>query len=196
MIENNKVVSINYEVKDASSGEVIDKSDGAPLEFITGFSQVIEGLEQEVLKANVGDSITFSVAPELGYGVRNPELMQEVPREQFSDLNDELKKGMTLFGESDNGVVQVIVADFNDKSVIIDYNHPLAGKTLDFKVDVLSARDATPDEIIMGMGGGCGSGCACGSSDSHSHGSGGCCGSHNGSHGGSHNSHGGCGCGH
>lgn len=192
MIENNKVVSINYEVKDAQSGEVIDKSEGSPLEFITGCSQVIEGLEQEVLKANVGDSITFSVSPELGYGVRNPELLQEVPREQFSNLTDELQKGMTLFGESENGVVQVIVADLNDNSVIIDYNHPLAGKTLDFKVDVLSARDATPDELIIGLGGGCGSGCGCGSGHSHGgheHGGGGCCG-------GGHGSMGGCGCSH
>lgn len=191
MIENNKVVSISYEVSDALTNEVIDKSDSTPLEFITGCNQVIEGLEQEVRLANVGDTLTFAVAPEKGYGLRNPELMQEIPRVHFSNIPD-LQKGMTVFGESDDGVpVQVIIADFNDNSVIIDYNHPLAGKTLNFKVNVLDARDATPDELIVGLGGG--GGCGCGS------GGGGCCGgghSHGGHGGHSHGGHGGCGCGH
>ena len=122
MIENNKVVSINYEVTDVATQQVIDKNlDNKPLEFITGCAQVIEGLEQQIMQANVGDSLSFSVAPEQGYGVRNPELMQEVDRSQFSDI--ELEKGMTLFGQAENGMpVQVIVADFNANTVLIDYN--------------------------------------------------------------------------
>ncbi|RDU61557.1 peptidylprolyl isomerase [Helicobacter sp. MIT 14-3879] len=175
MIENNKVVSINYEVVDALTQQTVDSNkDSKPLEFIVGHSQVIEGLEKQIIGANIGDSLTFSVSPEQGYGVRNPELLQEVDREQFSNI--ELEKGMTLFGQAENGMpVQVIVADFNDNTVIIDYNHPLAGKTLNFKVDVLDARDATPDELIRGMSGGCGCSSAAGEH------SGGCCG-------------GGCGC--
>ncbi|RDU66700.1 peptidylprolyl isomerase [Helicobacter didelphidarum] len=187
MIENNNVVSIKYEVIDALTKELIDKSkDNQPLEFITGCSQVIEGLEQQIQKASIGDSLSFSVSPEQGYGIRNPELMQEVDRSHFSHI--ELEKGMTVFGESENGMpVQVIVADFNDTSVLIDYNHPLAGKTLDFKVEVLDAREATPDELVAGLRGGCGSGCGCGSNKDSNHESGGCCGGHGG---------GGCGCGH
>lgn len=181
MIETNKVVSINYEVIDTLTNEVIDSSDknNKPLEFITGYGQVIEGLEREIMKANVGDSLKFNVLPEHGYGVRDPGLMQEIGREQFGDI--ELEKGMTLFGQSDNGMpVQVIVADFNANNVLIDYNHPLAGKTLGFNVKVLSVRDATDDEILATTGGG---GCGC-SSGGMSHGSGGgCCG-------------GGCGCSH
>ncbi len=182
MIENNNVVSINYEVFDSQTKQTIDSSkDNKPLEFIVGQSQVIEGLEQHIKNAKVGDKLEFSVEPELAYGVRNPELMQEVGREQFGDI--ELEKGMTLFGQAENGMpVQVIVADFNDTSVLIDYNHPLAGKTLDFKVEVLNVREATDDEIIASMGGGCG----CSSGGGHGHGGGGCCGGGGG----------GCGCSH
>lgn len=179
MIANNNVVSINYEVVDSVTKQAIDSNkDNKPLEFIVGQSQVIEGLEQNIKNANVGDKLEFSVTPELAYGVRNPELMQEVGIEQFGDIT--LEKGMTLFGQAENGMpVQVIVADFNDASVLIDYNHPLAGKTLDFKVEVLNVREATDDEIIASMSGGCG--CSSG----HNHGGGGCCGGG-----------GGCGCSH
>ena len=156
MIENNKVESISYEVADANTKEVIDKSkDGQPLEFITGCNQVIEGLEAKILESNLGDVLSFSVEPEKGYGLHNPQLIQELDRAQFSDID--LQKGMTLFGQAEDGMpVQVIVADFNDSSVMIDYNHPLAGKTLEFKVNVLSVRDATTDELMIGLGGGCG----------------------------------------
>lgn len=175
MIENNNIVSINYAVFDSATNEQIDSNqDNKPLEFIIGQSQVIEGLERQIRNASVGQKLEFSVEPELGYGIRNPELMQEVGREQFGDI--ELEKGMTLFGQAESGMpVQVIVADFNDQSVMIDYNHPLAGKTLNFKVEILSVREATDDEILASMHGGGGHG--------HSHGGGGCCG-------------GGCGCSH
>ncbi len=179
MIENNKMVAINYEVFDASNMQLIDNSSNKPLEFITGYSQVIEGLEKQVTQANVGDSLEFNVEPEFAYGICNPELIQEVGREQFGNI--ELEKGMTLFGQAENGMpVQVIVKDFNDESVMIDYNHPLAGKTLHFKVKVLEARDATNDELIRGAGGG---GCC---SSEEGHGGGGCCGGGGG----------GCGCSH
>lgn len=174
MIEHNKVVAINYEAIDALTNETVDSNkDSKPLEFIVGHSQVIEGLEKQIIGANVGDSLNFDVDPEHGYGIRNPELLQEVDREQFGNI--ELERGMTLFGQAENGMpVQVIVADFNDNKVIVDYNHPLAGKTLTFKVDVLDIRDATPDEIMAGIGGGCG--CSSGVGHGHSHGGGGCCG--------------------
>ncbi|RDU71934.1 peptidylprolyl isomerase [Helicobacter aurati] len=171
MIEHNKVVSINYEVVDILTKQTVDSNKNSkPLEFVVGHSQVIEGLEKQIIGAKIGDSLNFDVEPEYGYGIRNPELLQEVDREQFSNI--ELERGMTLFGQAENGMpVQVIVADFNDNTVLIDYNHPLAGKTLNFKVDVLDVRDATPDELIAGMGGGCGC-----SSTAHGQNSGGCCG--------------------
>lgn len=192
-ISQNQVVSILYEVKESQTNEVIDSNlESKPLEFLLGAGQVISGLEKAVASAKKGDKLNLSIPPEEAYGIYQQDFLQEVPKEQFEGIS--LQKGMTLFGQAEDGqTVQVIVKDFNDSIVMIDYNHPLAGKTLLFNVEITDVREATPDEILQGrVGGGCcGGGCGCGdlaesaesmSEHSHHHGGGGCCGS------------GGCGC--
>lgn len=171
MITQNNLVSINYEVRDTDTNEIIDSNmDKKPLDFIVGLGQIIDGLEEKIVGASVGDKLNFIVEPEKAYGLRQPELIQEVSKSQFGDID--LKKGMSLFGQAENGTpVQVIVTDFNDEVVMIDYNHPLAGKSLQFDVLVLDARMATDEEIKSGgpinsgsgeSGGGCGcGGCGC-----------------------------------
>lgn len=168
MITQNSLVSISYEVKDISTNEIIDSNiDKKPLDFIIGLGQIIDGLEEKIIGSSVGDKLNFVVEPEKAYGLRKPELIQEVNRNQFGDID--LKKGMSLFGQADNGTpVQVTVTDFNDESVMIDYNHPLAGKSLEFNVIVLDSRMATEEEIKSGGainngGGEGGGGCGCGS---------------------------------
>lgn len=192
-ISQNQVVSILYEVKESQTNEVIDSNlESKPLEFLLGAGQVISGLEKAVASAKKGDKLNLSIPPEEAYGIYQQDFLQEVPKEQFEGIS--LQKGMTLFGQAEDGqTVQVIVKDFNDSIVMIDYNHPLAGKTLLFNVEITDVREATPDEILQGrVGGGCcGGGCGCGdlaesaesmSEHSHHHGGGGCCGG------------GGCGC--
>ncbi|PAF50276.1 peptidylprolyl isomerase [Helicobacter sp. 13S00401-1] len=166
-VKEKQVVSILYTVKDADTNEIIDSNlDGKPLEFLLGEGQVISALEREVLGKNVGDKLNFKALPQDAYGERNSQLLQEVPRAQFEDI--ELERGMSLFGQSEDGqTVQVIVNDFNDDIVIIDYNHPLAGKTLDFQVEVLGTRPPTEAELK-------GEACGCGSGGGHEEG--GCCG--------------------
>ncbi|MRI83608.1 MAG: peptidylprolyl isomerase [Nitratiruptor sp.] len=150
-IEDNKVVSIEYSVRDAKTGEVIDSNVGQrPLEFITGKNQIIPGLEREIKKMSVGEQADVLVKAEDAYGARNEEAVQTLPREQFAGID--LQKGMTLYGQGENGeTVQVQVVDFNDKEVTIDFNHPLAGKDLMFTVKVVGERDATPEEILSGQ---------------------------------------------
>lgn len=181
MIAENKVVSIEYEVFNNADNALLDSNKGgSPLEFLVGSGQVISGLESALMGAKIGDNVKATIEPEFAYGVYQSDFVQEVPREQFEGI--ELKAGMTLFGQGEDGqTVQVSVKDFNDTNVIIDYNHPLAGKTLNFDVKVIDVREATEMEILQGAGGGCG----CGS------GGGGCCGG-----GGHHHGEGGCGCGH
>ena len=192
-ISQNQVVSILYEVKESQTNEVIDSNlESKPLEFLLGAGQVISGLEKAVASAKKGDKLNLSIPPEDAYGIYQADFLQEVPKEQFEGIS--LQKGMTLFGQAEDGqTVQVIVKDFNDSIVMIDYNHPLAGKTLLFNVEITDVREATPDEILQGrVGGGCcGGGCGCGDlaesagsghSHEHHHGGGGCCGG------------GGCGC--
>src|SRR5690606_29366480 len=90
-----------------------------------------------------------TVPPEEGYGVRQPQLVQEVPRDAFPDP-DELQTGMRFNAESDQGTLSVVVTAVTDASVTVDANHPLAGESLHFAVNVTEVRDATDEEIAHG----------------------------------------------
>lgn len=163
----NCVVGIEYEVKEAGTTEVVDSNKGAaPLEFIIGKGQIIPGLENALVGMAKGESGDIMVSAADAYGEVNPEALQTLPIEQFAGVD--LVEGMTLYGQGENGQsVQVIVKSFDDKEVNVDFNHPLAGKDLMFSITVLSAREATADEIASGQvggpatGGSCGTGCGC-----------------------------------
>lgn len=169
MIDKNKVVSIEYSVKEEGTDDILDSNvGGKPLEFIMGAGEIIKGLEEAVAEMKVGDKKEVIIAPINAYGEYESSYVQEVPRDQFVGID--LQQGMTLFGQGENGeTVQVIVKDFNDDMVIIDYNHPLAGKTLNFSVAILATREATEKELNCGLhyqehnqgGGCCGGGCGC-----------------------------------
>ena len=192
-MSTNLVMSIEYSVQDIQTGEKVDSNVGrAPLEFITGMGQIIEGLESALLKMNSGEKADVKVDPEFGYGIYNDEAVQTLPAEQFAGID--LVEGMTLYGTSEDGeTVQVAVKSFDNENVVIDYNHPLAGKTLMFSVSLLEVRDATAEEIATGYvggmpSGGCCGGGSCGTGHDHGHSHGGGCGSDHG------HSGGGCGC--
>jgi FKBP-type peptidyl-prolyl cis-trans isomerase SlyD len=163
----NCVVGIEYEVKQAGTTDVVDSNKGAePLEFIIGKGQIIPGLENALVGMSQGESGDIMVSAADAYGDANPEAVQTLPIEQFDGVD--LVEGMTLFGQGENGQqVQVTVTSFDDKEVNIDFNHPLAGKDLMFSVTVVTAREATADEISSGQiggpaeGGSCGTGCGC-----------------------------------
>ena len=149
------VVGIEYEVKEAGTSDVVDsnKGSGEPLEFIMGKGQIIPGLEKALTGMNPDEEGDIMVSAADAYGEYNPEAVQTLPVEQFEGV--ELKDGLTLYGQGENGeTVQVTVKSFTDKEVNIDFNHPLAGKDLMFSVKVLSAREATEDEITSGIVGG------------------------------------------
>jgi len=163
--EQNSVVGLEYEVKEAGTTEIVDSNKGGmPLEFITGKGQLIPGLEAQLAGMNEGESADILVKAADAYGEVNPEAVQTLPKEQFEGV--ELEAGMMLYGQGEDGQqVQVIVKSFTDTDVTIDYNHPLAGKDLMFSVTIMSERDATDDEIATGIVGGeahCHSGgCGC-----------------------------------
>ncbi len=161
--EENSVVGIEYELTEAGKSEVLDSNKGgAPLEFIIGKGQLIPGLEKQLVGMSAGESADILVKAQEAYGLRDEEAVQELPREQFEGI--ELEKGMSLYGQGQNGeTIQVNVVDFNDETVKVDFNHPLAGKDLMFNVTVVSERDATEEEAQTGqVGGGCSDGsCGC-----------------------------------
>ncbi|WP_198305375.1 FKBP-type peptidyl-prolyl cis-trans isomerase [Arcobacter vandammei] len=211
---SNKVIGIEYTLKDAKTGEQLDTNVGqAPLEFVSGKGQIIQGLEDKLVKMSANEEADVLVEPKDGYGEYNDEAVQTLPKEQFAGI--ELVEGMSLFGSGEQGeTIQVVVKSFTDDEVTIDYNHPMAGRTLMFTVAILSLRDATDEEVQTGVVGGfaaMGGGCCGGGGHSHSHGggcgTGGGCGcasgheeddhDHGHSHGGgcgTGGGHGGCGC--
>ncbi|MCD6172834.1 MAG: peptidylprolyl isomerase [Sulfurimonas sp.] len=170
-IEANQIVSIEYEVKDGDT--VVDSNvGGAPLVFMFGKGQIIPGLENGIVDMAIGEKADVLVEPADAYGELNPEAQQEVPKDQFAGIDLEI--GMTLYGQGeDGGTVQVIVKEIGEENIIIDFNHPLAGKTLMFSVTVNNVRDASAEEVMTGIpaenqqesdgccGTGGGTGCGC-----------------------------------
>lgn len=172
-----KVIGIEYSLKDANTGEQLDSNvGGSPLEFISGKGQIIPGLESKLVEMAENEQADVMVEPADAYGEINEEAMQTLPKEQFAGI--ELAEGMTLYGTGEQGeTVQVTVKSFNDEEVTIDYNHPMAGRTLMFSVTILSLRDATEEEVQTGVVGGMaamGGGCCGGGGHDHGDG-GGCC---------------------
>ncbi|MEJ2488998.1 MAG: peptidylprolyl isomerase [Sulfurovaceae bacterium] len=163
--EKNCVVGIEYELTEAGGSEVIDSNKGgAPLEFITGKGHIIPGLESQIIGMKKGESSSVTVKAGEAYGELNPDAIQVLPKEQFAGID--LKEGMVLHGQGENGqTVQVAVKSFDDETVTVDFNHPLAGKDLLFAITIADVRAATDDEALSGQVACC---------DDHSEGS--CCG--------------------
>ncbi len=183
-IENNQIVSIEYTVK--TGDEVVDSNvGGAPLVFMFGKNQVIPGLETRIAAMTIAEKADLLIPCAEAYGEHNEEAKQELPKEQFAGI--ELAEGMMLYGQGeDGGTVQVIVNELKDETVVIDFNHPLAGKDLMFSVEIKNIRDASAEEAMTGIpeenkpaeGGCCGGGGnsqgSCDDTPSESHGGCGC----------------------
>ena len=148
-IETNQIVSLEYEVRDGDT--VVDSNLGAaPLVFMFGKGQIIPGLEAGIQNMAIGEKGDVLVKAEDAYGTHNPDAKQEVPKDQFAGID--LEVGMTLYGQGeDGGTVQVVVQEIGTESVIIDFNHPLAGKDLMFSVTINNVRDASAEEVMSGI---------------------------------------------
>lgn len=119
-------------------GSQFDSSQGKqPLEFAMGQGQLIAGFERAVADLGVGESCTITLAPEEGYGEVNPDMIQDVPRTMMPE-GVELAAGMVLQGQADDGRVNnFTVVSFDEQTVKLDANHPLAGKKLTFDIELV-----------------------------------------------------------
>jgi len=139
MIANGSTVKMHYTL--TVDGAVLDSSAGGePLEFVQGEGHIIPGLEKEIGTFSQGDKKHVTVSAENGYGEKHPELVQKVPKDAFGPKAGELKVGAVVGGQTPNGVFQAVVAEIADSEVTLDLNHPLAGKTLDFDVEIVSVQ--------------------------------------------------------
>ncbi|MBI5015529.1 MAG: peptidylprolyl isomerase [Deltaproteobacteria bacterium] len=172
-IEDRQFVSIDYKLT-LDSGEVVDRSEaGDPLGFVFGAGQIIRGLEKGLLGMEAGQTAKITVEPGEGYGEPQPNMLREIPRENFpADLN--LEPGMSFTARGPHGPVAFRVKSSDAEVVLADFNHPLAGQTLHFEVTVAEVREPRAEELASLMqpsscGGdecssdGCSScGCSCG----------------------------------
>lgn len=148
-IANDMVVAIDYKLSD-DDGQVLDSSEGRePLSYLHGAGGIIPGLERELEGKAVGDELKVSVSPQDAYGERNDALQQDVPREQFDEIED-LELGMQFRVNSNAGPQVITIVKIADDVVTVDGNHPLAGVNLNFEVTVRDIREATAEEIEHG----------------------------------------------
>lgn len=142
MVENGKVVAVHYEGK-LKSGEVFDNSkEREPLKFQVGSGQIIEGFEKAIIGKNVGDKVTIDINPKEAYGDIREDLIMEVDK---SNMPGEVQVGQSLEAQGDdNRKVNVIVKEIKENKVVIDANHPLAGKDLVFDIEVVEVESGNP----------------------------------------------------
>ena len=179
-----KVVKFFYTLRDAANKELLETNVGAgELAFVSGKSQVLPKLEDELLAMKEGESKEIFIACADALGEYSQNMIQHLPREQFAGID--LSVGMELFGEDASGqTARVVVKEITDESVVVDFNHPYSGKDLLFEVELTELRDADGDEeltgvVVMPHTCGCGGhddGC-CGGAH-HDENGGGCCGKH------------------
>ena len=149
-VAKNKVVSIHYTLK-TGAGDLIDSSEGdEPLSLLWGAGQVVEGLEKALAGRAVGEKLQVEVSPEDGYGPRTSTGQRSVPSAAFPE-GVEVEEGMCFDVEDDDGNVETFwVVEVLEDEVVIDLDHPLAGETLNFAVEIVNVRDATAEEIDHG----------------------------------------------
>lgn len=137
-ISNEQIVTMQYEVK--VDGNIIDSNiDKEPLEFVFGKGQIIPGLESRIATLNEGEEASLVVPANEAYGEYNAEAMQKLPKSQLEGI--ELSVGLPLQGKGEDGKpIQVVVKEIYDDEVLIDFNHQLAGKEMNFNVKILSVK--------------------------------------------------------
>ena len=141
-ISDGKTISMEYTLT-LEDKKVLDTNvGGAPLNFTQGSHKIIPGLETALEGMKVGESKQVTVAPEQGYGPINPQAMQEVPIDKIPE--EARKIGAQLQGKDAQGrMVQARVSEVKEQVVMLDYNHPLAGKKLFFDVKILDIQAAS-----------------------------------------------------
>lgn len=156
-----RLVTFHYTLRDPQ-GRVLDTSAGAaPISYVEGAGQIIDGLDQELRAANAGLKTRVQVPAARAYGEHDPEQVQRVKR-SLLPVEGELRIGDQFQTGPDRYSPVVTVRAIEGEEVLLDANHPLAGVDLTFDVEIVAAREATSEELSGGQGScGCGEGCGC-----------------------------------
>ncbi len=148
-VADQTVVSIHYTLTD-EGGRVLDSSEGRdPLPYLHGYGTIIPGLERALAGRSIGDRLQVTLGPKEGYGPRDESLVYRMPRSDFEDIGD-FREGMRLEVQISDESRVVTVKEIQEETVKVDGNHPLAGETLNFEVEITDIRSATDEELAHG----------------------------------------------
>jgi FKBP-type peptidyl-prolyl cis-trans isomerase SlyD len=148
-IDADKVVTFHYNLRD-SEGAAIESSEGKdPVIYMHGHANIVPGLEEQMAGKRTGDKFTATVPPEQAYGDRNPDAVQRVPIKHLAHRG-KLEPGQMVGVNTRDGVRHAVVVKVGHFNVDLDLNHPLAGKTLVFDIEVVDVRPATEEELAHG----------------------------------------------
>jgi FKBP-type peptidyl-prolyl cis-trans isomerase SlyD len=148
---DNLVVSLDYVLNLEEQGEIERTKKGEPLEFIQGSGQIIPGLEKAIYGMEVGDEKEVVIEPPEGYGEYNPTDLVEVLRDDIPESIDLVEGEPLWIRESQTAEpIKATISEVREEMVVLDFNHPLAGETLYFRVKVAGLRDATQEELSHG----------------------------------------------
>lgn len=150
LIAKDRVVAFHYTLTN-SRGETLDTSRGGlPLLYLHGHRNLLPGLEQRLEGRSSGDCFTVTLAPEAAYGLRDVELVQQLPRTLF-DAHGGIAVGDTLQAQSEEGELPVQVIAVDADFITVDGNHPLAGETLHYEIEIRHVREAEKEELEEGV---------------------------------------------
>lgn len=149
-IEKDKVVTFHYRLSDDKGTEIENSQSQEPLSILYGHGNIIPGLEQAMHGRSAGDTFDVVVPPEQAYGEYRADFTQRVPKKYFRDA-EQLKPGDSTVLTTKDGRRQIVqVLKVGSSVVDVDLNHPMAGKTLHFGIEITDVRDAAEEEIAHG----------------------------------------------
>ncbi len=143
------VVTFHYTLRDEAGTDMETSRGGNPAVYLHGASNIIPGLETAMTGRTAGDVFSAAVNPQDGYGVRNPDAVQRVPIKHLA-FNGKLRAGDVVQLSTSDGMRTVTVTKAGRHTADIDTNHPLAGQTLVFDIEVIEIRSATAEELAHG----------------------------------------------
>ncbi|MDQ0780166.1 peptidylprolyl isomerase [Chryseobacterium sp. W4I1] len=153
-IENNHVVAVKYILhtieEDGTKILVEETTEENPLTFLFGLGRMIPKFEQNIAGLKAGDKAAFVIQPEEAYGEKDPNSITQLPIDMFQESGIPPVGAILPLSDGQGNNFQAFVIEVTPEAVIADLNHPMAGKVLDFQVEILNTRPATEEELAHG----------------------------------------------